>query len=84
MDMKRLKRWAEQGDDPFVTYCAGNRQFSEDVSALIGVFDALLKACKAAEHALRSYQYGNTATDLARDVADACTLAIDKAEGGQP
>lgn len=31
----------------------------------------LFKALQGAIHALRSYQYGNAATDLARDVADA-------------
>lgn len=44
----------------------------------------LLKACWAAYHALRSYQYGNAAADLAQYVADDCLKAIDKAEERMP
>lgn len=41
----------------------------------------LLAVCEAAEHALRSYQYGNSATDLAREIADQVAAAIAKARG---
>jgi len=37
----------------------------------------LLRAAVAAVHALRSYQYGNSAPDLAEEIAD----ALDKAVG---
>ena len=48
---------------------------------LIIAAPALLKTLRAASHALRSYQYGNAATDLARSTADACDAAIVKAGG---
>lgn len=40
----------------------------------------LLRALVAAYSALRSFQYGNAATDYARDIADAIELALDEAE----
>lgn len=36
----------------------------------------LIRALRACVHALRSYQYGNSATDLAKDTADAGDLAL--------
>lgn len=38
---------------------------------LIAERDALRKLCWSAGHALRSYEYGNVAPDLAKEVADA-------------
>ncbi len=35
----------------------------------------VIRALQAAAHALRSYQFGNSATDLARDVAADCDKA---------
>lgn len=40
----------------------------------------LVKVCHAAVHALRSYQYGNSATDLAEETANACESAIAKVQ----
>jgi hypothetical protein len=40
----------------------------------------LLKACKAAENALRSYQYGNGSPDLAEEIADYISAAIARAK----
>lgn len=37
---------------------------------------ALIQALRACVHALRSYQFGNSATDLAKDTADAGDLAL--------
>jgi hypothetical protein len=36
----------------------------------------LLVSARAAVHALRSYQYGNVAPDLAKEVADSLTVDI--------
>jgi len=44
-----------------------------EARAQIAAKDAALKA---ASHALRSYQYGNSATDLAEDVANRCDAAL--------
>ena len=41
----------------------------------------LIARLEAASHALRSYQFGNTATDLAKDVADACDVVLAQMEG---
>jgi hypothetical protein len=38
-------------------------------------------ALAAASHALRSYQYGNSATDLAEQAANACDIALASAQG---
>lgn len=40
----------------------------------------LLKATTAASSALRSYQYGNASTELAKEIADACDAAIAEAK----
>ena len=43
---------------------------------------ALEKLLVSAAHALRSYQYGNSATDLAEEVADALDAALRPPPGG--
>jgi hypothetical protein len=43
----------------------------------------LLKTCKAAESALRSYQYGNGSPDLAEEIADHIHTTIANAKGDQ-
>jgi hypothetical protein len=44
----------------------------------------LLNVLDGASHALRSYQYGNVAPDLAEGIADACdrVVALAKGDGG--
>lgn len=42
--------------------------------------EELLNALRASIEALRSYQYGNCATDLARDVADSTDHILTRAE----
>lgn len=41
----------------------------------------LITTVQTAVHALRSYQYGNAAPDLAREIADACELVLAQMEG---
>lgn len=36
------------------------------------------KTLEAAMHALRSYQYGNAATELAKEAADECDMVLNK------
>ncbi len=43
----------------------------------------VLSALQAAESALRSYQFGNAAPDLAQEIADLCCKAI-RAAGAEP
>lgn len=60
-------------------FAADMRQKFDTIARLVSERDALLAACEVAEHALRSYQYGNSATDLAREIADQVAAAIAKA-----
>lgn len=48
---------------------------------LIAAAPELYKALQAASHALKSYQHGNTATDLAAGVAAFADAALARAEG---
>jgi hypothetical protein len=41
----------------------------------------ILKALEAASHALRSYQFGNAATELAKECADHCDDILRKVRG---
>lgn len=42
----------------------------------------LREALEAASHALRSYQYGNASTELAKAIADKCDAALSRATKG--
>jgi hypothetical protein len=52
-----------------------------DVAAAICALPKLITALAAAAHALRSYEYGNAATDLAKGIADSADAALNKARG---
>jgi hypothetical protein len=58
---------------------SGNPKFIDD-ALLIAAAPDLLEVCQSALSALRSYQYGNGATELAKEVADRVQAAIAKAE----
>jgi hypothetical protein len=47
-----------------------------ELAALRTECDALRKTLRAAKDALRSYQYGNSATELAEEVANHCDAAL--------
>jgi hypothetical protein len=49
---------------------------------LIKAAPRLLVTVEGAMHALRSYQYGNSSTELAESMADACEGALREAKGG--
>lgn len=65
----------------FDSRVAGAEETAIANAHLIAAAPELYTALKAARHALRSYQYGNTATDLAAEVADFASVALAKAEG---
>ena len=44
--------------------------------------NTLREALEAASHALRSYQYGNASTELAKAIADKCDAALSRATKG--
>jgi hypothetical protein len=55
----------------------------QEISAAAEFIDrsgALIEAAEAAVHALRSYQYGNQSTELAREIADALDAALKPAQ----
>jgi hypothetical protein len=52
------------------------------LSAKAGQHAEMLQVLNAAYHALRSYEFGNTAPELAREVAAECEAAIRTAEEG--
>lgn len=61
--------------------CPPDEVDGEFMIRAVNAHDDLLSALTAAAHALRSYQYGNGAPDLAGAVAAAAEAAIAKAEG---
>jgi len=54
---------------------------SDEEARLIAAAPDLLRVLTAAEHALRAYEFGNADPSLARQVADAAKVVLDKAEG---
>jgi hypothetical protein len=92
--VERLKQWvADLQSGMFVNCVYCGHRYGPGETAPVAMADALkahvavcpehpmsglLKATTAAVHALRSYQHGNTATDLAEGVADSCEAAIAK------
>jgi len=56
-------------------------QLQDAVLSLTAERDTLRKLCRAAYHALRSYEHGNSATALAAGVADEIEAALAKASG---
>lgn len=70
-------------DDIGTTIClvwAGDTE-GLHTARLISAAPEMITALKAAHHALRSYQYGNSSPELAEQTADACAAAIAKSEG---
>ena len=56
-------------------------QEDEANTNLIDAAPELYEALKAAQHALRSYQYGNSAPALAEEIADSAQASLAKAQG---
>ena len=60
-----------------------NYEPSLDNARLIAVAPKLLTVCKAAESALRSYQYGNSSPELAEEIANGIRAVVVEAEGAK-
>lgn len=58
-----------------------SQEDTEFIVTAVNSHEELLEACRAAFHALRSFQFGNSATELAEEIANVCEVAIKKAEG---
>lgn len=54
----------------------GAPKIAEAIVEAVNSSDRLRKALQAASHALRSYQFGNAGTDLAKSVADHADAAL--------
>jgi len=52
--------------------CPGAAELAEQLVLLVNNRDLIVKTLLAAAHALRSYQFGNSAPDLAQSIADNC------------
>ena len=50
----------------------GSVDIAEELAKLINNRHAIIATLEAAAHALRSYEFGNNAPDLARDIAAHC------------
>jgi hypothetical protein len=67
---------------PFLSELPGmDRDDAEFIVRACNAHNGLLKAARAAWHALQSYQHGNASPDLAAEVVAALDAAIAKAEG---
>jgi hypothetical protein len=52
--------------------CEGAAELADKLVRLVNGHAQIVKALSAAALALRSYEYGNAAPDLAHDIADYC------------
>lgn len=78
-------QWTDDIEDE-VTWCVDKNaeEGKTDVEYIrADIVDDLLKACEASSFALKSYQYGNQAVDLAKEVSKFCDTAIAKAKDGE-
>lgn len=83
---ERLESWLNPPEGmkgaPDGTWAKQLLELWAEASAACVQRDNVLAALEAATHALRSYQYGNDAPDLAKDVADKADAVIANAKGG--
>jgi histidinol-phosphate/aromatic aminotransferase/cobyric acid decarboxylase-like protein len=93
-EIKRLKQWVNDLQSGMYVNCVycGHRygRDGEVPVSMAGVLKRHIAHCpehpmsklvatlKAASHALRSYQYGNSATDLAQEMADSIDAVIEE------
>lgn len=55
--------------------CEGALELADRLIRYVNAHDQVIKALTAAAHALRSYEFGNSAPDLAHDIAAYCDAA---------
>ena len=55
----------------------------DEVRYMLSTIAQLSRACYAASCALKSYQYGNCSTELAKETSKFCDDAIAATEGGE-
>lgn len=57
-------------DETIVIACEGSIELADRLVRYVNAHDQVVRTLSAAMHALRSYEYGNSAPDLARGIAD--------------
>jgi len=67
-------------EDQIVISCEGSLDLADRLIRYVNARDDVVKALTAAANALRSYEYGNSAPDLAHDIAAHCE-AVSKQMG---
>ncbi len=54
-----------------------NLMMEAEITRLRKLVEAKDEAISSAKHALRSYEFGNSSSDLARNIADFCEAALE-------
>ncbi|MGY4295336.1 hypothetical protein ACVWXN_003431 [Bradyrhizobium sp. i1.4.4] len=57
-------------DETIVIQCEGSIELADRLMRYVNAHEQITKTLTAAMHALRSYQFGNSAPDLAQGIAD--------------
>lgn len=70
----------DREEETILIDCPGAVDLAERLVAIVNGHAAMLNALRAATHALRSYEFGNGAPDLARSTADHCQSIL--SQGG--
>jgi hypothetical protein len=65
-------------EDQIIVSCEGSLDLADRLIRYVNARDDVIKALTAAAHALRSYEYGNSAPDLAHDIAAHCDAVSKK------
>lgn len=67
-------------EDQIIVSCENSLELADRLIRYVNAHAEIVKALTAAAHALRSYEYGNSAPDLAHDIAAHCD-AVSKQMG---
>lgn len=71
--------WIDGREEETITIeCTGAGDLADRLIRYVNAHADVVKALTAAAHALRSYEHGNSATDLAHDIAAYCDAASQK------
>ena len=68
--------WINGHEEETITIeCERAGDLADRLIRYVNAYDQVVKTLTAAAHALRSYEYGNSAPDLAHDIAADCDAA---------
>lgn len=66
----------DREEDTITIECEGALDLAHQLILYVNAHDQIVKTLTAAMHALRSYQFGNSAPDLAQGIADDLEVLI--------